>query len=50
MMQVVFELLFVLCVVFMLVFGAVKIVETMGMIAVEIWHFIKDLSKRSNKR
>ena len=43
MMQAVFEWLFVLYVVFVFVFGAMKIVETMVMIAVEIWHFIKDL-------
>ena len=50
MIRAVCELLFVLCVVFMLMFGAVKIVETMVMIAVEIWHFIKELSKRGNRR
>lgn len=43
MMQVVFELLFVLCVVFITGFGARMIVETMVMIAVEIWRFIKGL-------
>ena len=43
MIQAVSEWLFVLCVVFILVFGVVKIVEVVVMIAVEIWHFIKDL-------
>lgn len=43
MIQVVCELLFVLCVVSIIGFGARMIIETMGMIAVEIWHLIKDL-------
>lgn len=43
MMQAVCELLFVLCVVSIMGLGARMIVETMVMIAVEIWHFIKEL-------
>lgn len=43
MIQAVCELLFVLCVVSIIGFGARMIVETMVMIAVEIWRFIKDL-------
>ena len=42
MIRAVCELLFVLCVVSIMGFGARMIVETMVMIAVEIWHLIKD--------
>lgn len=43
MIQAVSELLFVLCVVSITGFGARMIVEIVVMIAVEIWHLIKDL-------
>lgn len=43
MIQAVFEWLFVLCVVSIMGFGARMIVEIVVMIAVEIWHLIKDL-------
>lgn len=48
MIQAVGEWLFVLYVVFIL--WCLGAVEMIWHIVVKIWHFIKDLSKRSNRR
>lgn len=42
--------LFILFANYILLFWVWEIVDIVEMIAVKIWHFIKDLSKRSNRK